>query len=360
MRLYGRDYARAELLRRIGDISQVAGIKSYTLNDGRAQGIEAFDVKTGSGLTYTVLKDRALDIAWMDYRGYAIGFMDKGGISHPKYYQPQGAEWLRAFNGGVLTTCGLTNVGPAQEGDMADKGLHGRISNTPSYEVSYIQKWDGDDLILKIEGKAKESVLFGENLTLHRTIMTKAGENKLKLVDEITNDSFVKSPIMILYHMNIGFPVVSENSAFIGPILWTKPRDVEAEKGLENAKTFEQPTPGYKEQVFFHRVAADDDGNTCVGLINEDINIGFYISYNTRELPHLTQWKMMGEQDYVVGIEPGNCHPIGHEEAKRRCELEVLAPGETKRIEIELGVLTTWEEIQHFKDCTRKLKEKNY
>lgn len=360
MRLYGRDYTKDELLKRVGDISQIAGIRSYTLNDGRAKGVEAFDVKTGSGLTYTVLKDRALDIAWMDYNGYAIGFINKGGISHPKYYQPYGVEWLRTFNGGVVTTCGLTNVGPSQEGNMELKGLHGRISNTPSYEVAYSHNWIGDDLILKIEGKTNESVLFSENLTLHRTIITKGGENKLKLVDEITNDGFDMAPLMLLYHMNIGFPVVSENSLFVAPILWTKARDEEAQKGLEVAKTFERPTPKYREQVFFHRVAADMDGNTCVGLINDSLNIGFYISYNTQDLPLLTQWKMMGEQDYVVGIEPGNCHPIGYEEAKKKDQLEMLAPGTVKRVEIELGVLTTWEEIQQFKDHTRKLKEQKY
>lgn len=48
----------------IGDLSQVAGIKHYELRSGRAKGTEAFDVRTGAGLAFTVVKDRALDIAW--------------------------------------------------------------------------------------------------------------------------------------------------------------------------------------------------------------------------------------------------------------------------------------------------------
>ncbi|EOZ1942852.1 DUF4432 domain-containing protein, partial [Shigella dysenteriae] len=38
----------------IGDLSQVAGIKHYELRSGRAKGTEAFDVRTGAGLAFTV------------------------------------------------------------------------------------------------------------------------------------------------------------------------------------------------------------------------------------------------------------------------------------------------------------------
>ncbi len=37
-------------------ISQVAGIKHYELRSGRAKGTEAFDVRTGAGLAFTVVK----------------------------------------------------------------------------------------------------------------------------------------------------------------------------------------------------------------------------------------------------------------------------------------------------------------
>ena len=40
----------------IGDLSQVAGIKHYELRSGRAKGTEAFDVRTGAGLAFTVVK----------------------------------------------------------------------------------------------------------------------------------------------------------------------------------------------------------------------------------------------------------------------------------------------------------------
>ncbi len=63
-------------------ISQVAGIKHYELRSGRAKGTEAFDVRTGAGLAFTVVKDRALDIAWASYKDTAL-FITPNGIVAP-------------------------------------------------------------------------------------------------------------------------------------------------------------------------------------------------------------------------------------------------------------------------------------
>lgn len=42
-------------MKNIGIISQIGGTKLYELKSGKAKGIFAVDVKTGSGLEYTVL-----------------------------------------------------------------------------------------------------------------------------------------------------------------------------------------------------------------------------------------------------------------------------------------------------------------
>ena len=61
----------------IGDLSQVAGIKHYELRSGRAKGTEAFDVRTGAGLAFTVVKSRA---------GYCMGQLQGHGAF---FYHPQ-------------------------------------------------------------------------------------------------------------------------------------------------------------------------------------------------------------------------------------------------------------------------------
>jgi len=355
VRLFGREFTRGEIQKRVGDITQIAGIKPCILKEGKADGVEAFDIKTGSGLCFTVLPGRAMDIAWMEHGGLPVGYISKAGIVHSKYYQPFGKEWLRSFYCGVLTTCGLTHVGPPERDGDEELGLHGRIANIPAEEVSHLTRWEGDDLVLTVRGKMREAVLFGENLTLTREITAYGGESKVIIRDRIENQGYGDTPLMILYHMNMGFPLVSEDSGIVAPILQTTARDEEAQKGIENYSRFEAPTPGYLEQVFFHKVAADADGGTCVGIINESLNFGLYIKYNIKQLPFLTEWKMMGQQDYVLGLEPGNCTPIGRRAAREKGQLEVIKAGEVKEVELELGVMTTWEEIQGYKDYVRKM-----
>lgn len=345
MEIFGRNYTREELSQRLGDISQIAGIKSYTLNEGPAKGVDALEVKTGSGLVFTVLPSRAMDIAWMDYKGIPIGYITKSGITNPQFYRSTGYEWLRSFYGGMLTTCGLTHVGPPEKDGIWELGLHGRISNIPAVEVSHRTMWEGDELVLYVEGKMREAVLYEENLVLTRKITARGGESRLFIEDEIENQGYQETPFMILYHMNVGFPLIAENSRLLAPIIQTRPRDEDAIKGFDSFARFEAPTAGYTAQVFFHQLATDENGNTSVTVVNDFLNLGLRIKYRPKELPFFTQWKMMGQQDYVLGLEPGNCIPIGRNAARENGSLEFLKPGERRKIRLEIELLSSSMQI---------------
>ncbi len=356
MKLYGREYTKEEIRERVGDLSQIAGIKPYKLKEGPMDGVDAFDVKTGSGFNFTVLPGRAMDIAWMDHNGRSIGYITKSGVRSANLYQSQGSEWLRNFNGGVVTTCGLTHVGPPESDESNELGMHGRVANIPASEVSHKTYFEGDNLVMKMEGKVREAVLFSENLQLSRTITAYGGENEVHIEDIIENQGYEETPLMLLYHMNLGFPLISENSRLVAPIIDTAPRDSEARKGVFDYDFFQPPVYPYNEQVFFHGVSGDEDGNTVVGIVNDELGFGFYISFNIFELPYLTQWKVMAKQDYVVGIEPGNCTPIGRKAAQESGMLEMLEPGEAKKVSITMGVLTSKEEIKAFDEEVKGLK----
>lgn len=62
---------------------------------------------------------------------------------------------------------------------------------------------------------------------------------------------------------------------------------------------------------------------------NPDIQKGLAISFDPKVLTHFTQWKMMGQRDYVFGLEPGNCHPDGRDVMRRQGTLQILEPGES-------------------------------
>src|SRR4051812_41549940 len=112
--LYGSQYSKADLLAHVGDISQVARIKPYRLVEGLEDGVLALDVTTGSGLDYTVLPGRGMDISAASYNGRSLAWRSATTDTHSAYFDHEGENgrgWLRAFYGGLVVTCGLTWVG---------------------------------------------------------------------------------------------------------------------------------------------------------------------------------------------------------------------------------------------------------
>lgn len=330
---------KRELLSYIGDETQMFGLKEYTLNGGKADGVKAIDVNNGSGLQFTVLPDRCLDISHLSYKGTNLSYISKCGIVAPQYYDPKGAEFLRSFFAGFLTTCGLRNVGSSCVDNKEELGLHGRISNTPAEQVSVATEWKDDVVQLKIKGKIREARIFQENLVLTREINVNYGENKIYINDSVENYGFAPEPLMLLYHYNLGYPLLSEDSLFSAPTLKTTPINAIAEAGKDAYSKCQKPTPHYQEQVFYHDLKADENGNTYAALLNPVIDLGVIIKFNKNELNNLTQWKQMGEGDYVMGIEPCNCHVGGRANERNSGTLQEIQPGEIKHFSIEIEII---------------------
>lgn len=330
------NFNKRELLKYTGDYQQVLGVRDYTLNGGKAQGVRAIDVRNGSGLEFTVLPDRGMDIAWLSYRGTNCSYISKTGIVAPQYYSDDGIDFLRSFHAGFLTTCGLRNVGSPGVDDGEELGLHGRISHTPAEEVCYGTEWIGGQPVISLKGRLREARLFGENIILSREISCICGKNKIKITDTVENCGFRREPLMLLYHFNLGYPLLDENSCFEIPSRAVRARDEEAEKGISTYKAFQKPTPGYAEQVFYHDLKSDSQGNTCAALLNDGLEMGAVIRFNRQQLFNLTQWKQAGEGEYVLGIEPCNCYVMGRRNAREQGVLEYIDPGEIRSFELEV------------------------
>ena len=81
--LYGRSLSRRDVARHAGMLSQFAGVRLMTLQDGVERGIRMLEFRTGTGFRFTVLVDRALDVADCEFRGAAIGWHSPSGFRHP-------------------------------------------------------------------------------------------------------------------------------------------------------------------------------------------------------------------------------------------------------------------------------------
>jgi hypothetical protein len=338
----GNPLTRRELLRRIGRLEQVAGIEPFVFDDGPARGVRAFRFRTGSGLSFDVVPDRGMDLSFAEHGGTPLAWLSPNGVVAPSFYEPAGEGWLRSFPGGLLVTCGLRNVGPPGEREGEELGLHGRASNIPASRVSYDVSWDDVGCILEARGEIREARVFGPNLVLRRRISARVGEPRLWIEDEIENEGFEPEPLMVLYHIDLGWPLLDETSRLVGPGRAgepPEPRDEVARGGLEAWDRFAAPTPGFKERVFYHRPAAGLDGLAEARVENPALGLAFSVRFHPEELPEFVQWTMTGEGTYVLGLEPATCRVEGSAAEEAAGRVIRLEPGEIRlhRLEIEVS-----------------------
>lgn len=337
----------AELRPYIGSMDQLARIRTSVLDDGRGRGIRMAEVDNGSGLRFTVLLDRGMDIGDASFNGVPFAYQTPVGLVHPSQFEPEGFGWLRSFSGGLMTGCGLRNVGTpeAREQMRVDGplGLHGRLSSLAAENTQVTREWKDGRYELSVSGIVREVSFFGENLELRRTISTAMGDNNISIRDKVTNCGARSSPLMVLYHFNAGFPLLDEHSVLEGSVTNTHPRTDEAASGIGEWNHCQRPTAGYVEQCFFHDVETDDDGLARMTLHNPESGFALEVAYRKAELPYFTQWKMMGHQEYVMGLEPANCHPEGQSTESQRGSLKIIAPGESMDFLVIVSLLNSAE-----------------
>jgi hypothetical protein len=363
--LYDRFWTRDELLRRVGDIQQIGGIRDTRLQGGHASGVRALECNCGDGLRFTVLADRCLDIPRFEFRGVPLVWCSRDGIVAPTYYDARGSEWLHSFAGGLFTTCGLRQVGQPCVDEGEELGLHGRIANTPAEDVTVSETWDGDNYVLSVSGTMRETKIFSEDLRLTRTITTRMGERSLALHDRVRNLGSASSPFMLLYHVNIGFPVLDEHARLVVADRAVQPKDDLSRAHLAECKTYGPPDPRWLEQNFWHDVQPDTEGRCAAAIVNDHLDLpfgrglGLAIRWRRDQLWNLVHWKQLGEGDYVTAIEPANCHTLGRCAERDRGTLEYLAPGEVRDFEVTFSVLVGADELQEF-ESTLPAPEQEY
>lgn len=354
MKIFGTDIKKDDLRRRVGDMSQLGGIKLYELSDGMGRSVRAADIKSPSGIDITVLIDRGMDIACLNYKSVPISWHSSVRDTSPIYYESKGNEWLRTFFGGLITTCGFENTGVACNDNGEELGLHDRISNISAENICTNCYWQGDEYLIELSGAIRETKVFGNKYELKRKITAFFSTPKIIIEDNVENIGFAKSPIMILYHVNIGYPVLDKTSKLLEPKAIVNPRDEEARKGLDKFNEFSEPIHLFNEQVYFHDIESDSDGNANIALVNEDFNygegIGIWLKYNKDNLPFLVEWKQMGEGEYVCGIEPGNNTAKGRVNEKKQGTLKFIEPGEIIKYRLEFNILTSRKDIDNFKN----------
>ena len=316
----------------IGHDSQLYGIEEHRLVGGKGDGLRILEVNNGKGLELTVSPDRTCDITRLRYRGINLSYMSPCGYVAPAYYDSRDSNWLNSFTAGFLTTCGLNSVGTPCVEEGTEYPLHGSIANTPCEHAS----WTEEAGMLTIHSVTNDEIIFGRKLRLTREIAVSTGENRFTVTDTVLNRGDKQEAFELLYHMNMGYPLLDEDSIVKIPAAEIRPRDAHAAEDLANCLRMEPPTAGYEERCYYHVFPGK---NGFASIYQPKLGCGIEITFDASMLDGFTEWKMMGVRDYVLGLECGNCYPDGRDVMRRTGMLKSLAPGEEKTYTVTVSIV---------------------
>jgi hypothetical protein len=337
--LFGQHWTRAALLERVGDVSQVGGARLVTLAEGPEAGVAVAEMRTGSGLAFSVLPSRGMDIGLAEYRGMPLCWRSSTGEVAPAFYESAGDGWLRGFPGGLMVTCGLTTAGWASTDEGQSLPLHGRAAYLAARNVHVDGEWQGDDYVMWAQGRTRETAALGEDVRLTRRVWARLGESRLFIDDVVENLGHASVPHMIAYHFNVGFPVLDDGSELLSSASEVQPMTDAYAPALADWPRYGPPQPDWQPVVFVHRQRPAADGWATTALVNRRRGLGIYIKQRPEQLPFLWQWKQLGQGTYVAGVEPANCFGQGRADDRARGTLRFLEAGQQQTYNLEIGVL---------------------
>ncbi len=318
------------------NFSQLGGIETSVLDNGPGRGVRIAWVNTGAGLRYKVVIDRGLDIADAEFLGMSLTWHSLVGVTRPSFAYHQGLDWLSAFAGGLVTSCGPCNVGAPCTDEGEELGLHGSHSHSSAVVESIVNpdlrqgRYD-----MSITGVVRAAKVFNPNVELRRTIHSTLGEPWLEIHDRFTNCGNETVPHGWLLHINFGFPLLEpEVSTYCYEGQITPRSDSVEWYSRPDFRRAVEPTSQHKgagEDCTYIKPKTDRNGKAVVGVVNEKRRFGVRIEYNTKEFPQLINWQHWGPNgSYVGALEPANGGVEGRDVDRRRGWLDQLKPGETR------------------------------
>lgn len=335
---------KRDLMKYMGSMQQAAYIRPLAYVEGRSVGLKTYEVKNGV-LSYKLMADKCLDMSELSFKGVNFSFLSKPGMQGRNAYDTAGDEAIRSIMGGMFFTSGIESICAPCTIDGVDYPMHGRMRTTPGEHLCADAFWAEDGYHLRASAEMREAALFGENMSLRRSIETVYGSKTVTLTDTFENQGFRDEPMMLLYHINLGWPFLDENLRLYVPTRSVTPRDAEAEGHEGEYDRMDPPKDNEPEYVFIHDLKADAVGGTGIIAVNEALDLGFTVRWNTANLPYFMEWKSTASGDYVIGLEPANSSVYGRPWHEARGSVHHLAPFARETNVLTFTVLDGQKEI---------------
>lgn len=268
---------------KISNLAQVASLRRYTLSEGSAKGMDVIDCDNGK-IRFLLSVNNALDIMQLYHEGQNISFLSKNAFVADE------KPFLNRFEGGMLYTCGLDNAGNREGYTM-----HGTLHLTKAEIV----RAECTDEEITVEAVIRNSALFGGNLLLRRKYTTKLGSGTLELEDKLTNEAYAEGEYCVLYHTNLGYPMLDAGAKISLATERVYPRGEIAEKNMYRLYDICEPTPCEEEACYYFDLTKPQ-----VSVTNEKLGKKFTLAYSAETLPKFLMWKSFACGDYALGLEP--------------------------------------------------------
>lgn len=312
----------------VSNDGQLASVQQYLAANGESTGDRVICGQSLGGFHFTMYPDRGLDLGQLEFAGMPIGWVGPAGFPAANRFPPDGEGGLgilRAFSG-FLVTCGYDYFGGATE-SPADHfayplrnrqvyPVHGRAWTLPANLEQCRISWEAAEPEIVIEGLLAQRTLLGEQIVNRRTYRFAVGKPVLELHDRVCNVGHKPVPHRLLYHLNLGYPLIDTGTTI---------------EGLPVDPAYPSPLPplGAAQNEQFRPLKRQD----CQDLITvrrpEPEGFAFGIELCSPTFTHVLQWWNRYPGMNVIGIEPASAGlPETNPDGLWRPDIW-LQPGET-------------------------------
>ena len=319
---------RAHLCRVAPRLRALAETRVVRVEDGPGAGGRLLQVRAGR-LSLDLALDRGGDIVRLSWAGHEFGWHSV--VGEPAPWPDQDAEGgigtMRGFDG-FLVTCGLDHHGVPVQTDASEAlyplrdrfhhPLHGRMVAQSAEVLRRETDWDAGAVAVRL--RAVQASVFGEALELTRDLTIGVEEPTVALHDRVTNIGFRPVRHGILYHCNLGHPILGPGARLTGEGWFLRDR-------LEGGA---HPADDHVEEVDAGDAPeAGPDGLAHIGLANPEAGLALDLGFDPDALPAAALWRAFQSGTFALGLEP-----------QTRLDMDPpLAPGASRdyRLRFEAG-----------------------
>ncbi|MBD0349148.1 MAG: DUF4432 family protein [Thermoleophilia bacterium] len=281
--------------RRIGHRDQVVLVTGESM----------VDVRVLRGIDIRLHPRRGLDIGAAWFRGVPLAWIAPAGEGGRT-----AADWREAWGGGLVTTCGLDNVGAPSEGI----GLHGTFTFLPARDV----ETERSDAAAVVRAFVDEP----RGLRVERTVSTAVDTGRVEIHDRVVNQAETPLEAPQLYHANLGWPLWDSGATVASDAHEVRPRDDDAARHDWRRA----PEPSDEPERVWEHVGA-----SRASVTNE--RLGLQVTVES-DMPRLWQWIDPKPGVYALALEPANCSVLGRAHDRAEGRLPFVGRGEERTTRI--------------------------